>query len=189
MPTRLLYCLMLILTAIGCCRDQDLPLNPSMTAWIPYAPGQEVTFVNESGHKMVFLAGLSHFNQEGSDKVCGTYDIETRQVNLTSRDEPGFKVQITISHEVLVGIKVYRDTPAGRSLEILFNTISGGYISDPYRDQFLPSASLNGRTYPKVLNAFGNTGAGPLSFQEIYYGREAGLIGFKLFTGETYFVE
>jgi hypothetical protein len=189
MPTRLLYCLMLILTATGCCRNQDLPLNPTLTSWIPYASGQEITFVNEGGHKLVFHAGLSHFNQEGSDKVCGSYDIETRQVNLTSRDEPGFKVQVTISHEILVGIKVLRTDPAALGLDILYNTISGDYISNPYRDRFLPEATLNGKTYPQVLSAFGTPAAGPLSFDEIYYGREAGLIGFKLFTGETYFVE
>jgi hypothetical protein len=86
-----------------------------------------------------------------------------------------------------VGIKIWRDDPAGRNLAFLFNTISEQYISDPWRDHFLQEATLNGKTYTKVLYAFGFPNAGPLSFAEIYYGREVGLIGFKLFNGETYY--
>lgn len=189
MRTRTLYLLMLLVAATGCCRDKDLSLSPAMEAWLPYAAGQQLTFAGPSGPKLVFMAELAYFNQEGTDKVCGSYDIETRQVTLTAQDDPHFKIELTLSHEILVGIKVRQANPPGQSLDILFNTISEHYISDPWRDKFYPQISLNGKTYHQVFHAYGNPGAGPLSFAEIYYGKQAGLIGFKLFSGDTYFLE
>jgi hypothetical protein len=181
--------LILVLTLTGCCQEKDLPLSPALAPWIPYVHQQEVTFQNAAGQKLVFQAELFHFNQEGSDKVCGSYDIETRQVALTSRDDPGFQVQVTLSHEILVGIKVLRTDPAGLALDIRYNTLSEHLISDPWRDKYFREISLNGKTYHQVLLAYGTTGAGPLSFSEIYYARDAGLVGFKLFSGETFFRE
>jgi hypothetical protein len=189
MLTRFLLVLILLITASGCCRDQDLPLSPALAAWIPYQSGQQITFRSSAGHHLVFAADLSRFNQEGSDKVCGAYDIETRQVNLTSPDDPALKVQITISHQILVGIRILRNHPPGREMDILFNTISENYVSDPYRDKFLKEATLNGKTYRDVLHAYSNPGAGPLSFTDLYYGKELGLVGFTLVTGETYSLE
>lgn len=189
MLTRILYFLILLFAATGCCQDKDLPLSAALAPWIPYSPRQELVFSSSSGQKLVFVADLSHFNQEGSDKVCGSYDIETRQVHLTAQHDPDFKVQVTLSHEILVGIKVLRANPPGSGLDILFNTISEHYVSDPWRDRFYQQMSLNGKTYHHVLHAFGGTDAGPLSFSEIYYGRDTGLIGFQLFSGEAYFLE
>jgi hypothetical protein len=189
MLTRMFALLILLMTVTGCCQEKDLPLSPALASWIPYVHQQEVTFQNAAGQKLVFLPELSHFNQEGSDKVCGSYDIETRQVTLSARDDPGFQVQVTLSHEILVGIKVLRTNPSGLGLDIRYNTLSEHLISDPWRDKYFQEISLNGKTYYQVLLAYGTTGAGPLSFSEIYYGKDAGLIGFKLFSGETYFRE
>lgn len=189
MLTRIFCCLLLLFTTWSCCREKNLHLSPALSAWLPYAEGQEVSFVGPGGKKLIFVASLSHFNQEGSDKACGTYAIETRQVQLKAKPDPSFSLQVTLSHEVLVGIQVLRSDPPGRALDILFNTVSEHLVSDPWRDKYLEQVTLNGNTYHRVLYVYGSPGAGDLSFAETYYGRDAGLIGFRLFNGEQYFLE
>ncbi|MGV3639680.1 MAG: hypothetical protein ACO1NZ_04115 [Adhaeribacter sp.] len=188
MITRILLFL-LLLGASACCREKDLHLAPSLSAWLPYSEGQQLTFTGPDGKKLAFEASLTYFNQQGSDKACGTYAIETRQVQLTSVQDPDFVVQVTLSHEVLVGIQVFRRQPPGGALDILYNTVSEHLVSDPWRDRLLQEVSLNGKTYTKVLYAFGVSGAGDLSFAEAYYGRDAGLVSFRLFNGEQYFLD
>lgn len=189
MLTRIFYFLVLLLTFSACCREKDLHLAPSLSAWLPYTEGQQISFAGPDGKKLVFEAFLSHFNQEGNDKACGAYAIETRQVQLKSLHDPAFLVQVRLSHEVLVGLQVLRSEPAGRSLDILFNTVSGHLVSDPWRDKYLEQVQLNGQDYQQVLQVYGMPGAGDLSFAEAYYGRDKGLIGFRLFNGEQYFLE
>lgn len=188
MNTRILLFL-LLLGASACCREKDLRLSPSLPAWLPYSDGQQLTFTGPGGKKLTFVAALSSFNQQGSDKACGTYAIETRQVQLRAVQDPGFVVQVTLSHEVLVGIKVFRSQPPGGNLDILYNSVSGHLVSDPWRDKLLEEVRLNGNTYTQVLDVFGFPNAGDLSFSEAYYAREAGLISFSLFNGEQYFLD
>ncbi|MGV3504201.1 MAG: hypothetical protein ACO1O1_10860 [Adhaeribacter sp.] len=189
MITRISCFLLLLLCASACCREKDLHLSPAMAAWLPYTQGQQLTFTGPNGKKLEFTATLASFNQQGSDKACGAFAIETRQVQLRPMQDPDFVVQATLSHEVLVGLRVFRGNPPGGSLEILYNTVSEYLVSDPWRDRLLQELPLNGKTYHKVLYAYGSSGAGDLSFAEMYYARDKGLVGFKLFSGEQYFLD
>jgi hypothetical protein len=188
MLSRFCFCLLFLFILNGCCQEKDLLLSPALPAWAPYAGQQELTFANPGGDTLVLVADLSHFNQSGSDKLCGSYEIETLQVNLRAKEDPSFKVQVTLSHEILVRIKLLREEPPAQGLDITFNTISELYISDAWRDKFFKEIALNGKTYRNVLHAFGRPVAGDLSISEIYYGKEVGLIGFRLFSGDAYFL-
>lgn len=189
MLSRLCFCLLLLFFFCGCCRQKDLLLSPDLRPWAPYAPQQELTFVNAAGEKLHFTAQLHHFNKDASDKLCGDYAVETLQVDLRSKEDPAFKVQVTLSHEILVGVRLLRsDTPA-QGLNITFNIISQQYISDPWRDKFFLEKAVNGQHYRQVLQAFSFHVTDHFYFSEIYYAREAGLVGFKLFSGDTYFLQ
>ena len=188
MLPRICFSLFFLLILNACCREQDLALSPALTAWAPYAGQQELTFTSLAGDTLVFVADLSHFNQSGSDKACGAYEIETMQVNLKATEDPSLLIQVALSHEILVRIKVLRQDPPAQGLDITFNTISELYISDAWRDRFYKSVELNGRTYRDVLHAYGWPEAGAIPISEIYYGREVGLIGFRLFSGDAYFL-
>jgi hypothetical protein len=189
MPSRILYFLMLVLMGSGCCRQQDLQLSPALQAWAPYADQQELTFTSATGPDLVFVAGVSQFNTAATDKVCGDYAVENRQVDLAARDHPSFKIQVTLSHQILFKIKAMQVLPPSLGLEKQFNTLSERYVTDDFLDKYFEQLELNGRTYSKVLWAYGSPGAGPLSPAEIYYARDKGLVGFKLFSGESYFLK
>jgi hypothetical protein len=188
MLPRICICLFFLIILNACCREKDLLLSPALSAWAPYAGQQELTFASPAGDTLVFVADLSHFNQSGSDKVCGAYEVETLQVNLRARQDPSLMVQVSLSHEILVRIKVLRQDPPAQGMDITFNTISELYISDAWRDSFHKSLALNGKAYRNVLHAYGWPEAGLIPVSEIYYGPEVGLIGFRLFSGDAYFL-
>jgi hypothetical protein len=189
MLPRISLFLSIILILGSCCREKDLALSPALMAWAPYSGQQELTFMSPTGNKRTFVAGKAHFQQVGSDKACGSYAVETFQVKLRSVEDPGLTFQVTLSHEIVVRIKqLHTDSPVA-GLAIDFNTISEHYISDPWRDRFYKKLVLNGKDYSNVLHAYGSGVAAGLFYREIYYGKGVGLIGFTLYSGESYFIQ
>lgn len=178
------YCFLLF----SCCNDADLKLKSPIKAWIPYRAVQEIKFKSPAGDTITFKATTQELNEKGNDKACGTYDIQTIQTALTSSSDPSVRTIISISHEVVVGIKVINQVTKDTNLDIKFNTVSGLFISDDFRDKYLPELQLDGKTYQEVLHVYGNQVPGNLDFADILYAKNIGLIGFKTFDDKWYFL-
>jgi len=185
---RYLTFLFFILIGSGCCEQEDLKLQPSLTAWMPYESPQKLIFRNETGDSLTFLSSVRHYNQQASDKVCGTYNIETRETILKLETDTTFQVQVVLSHEAVLNIKAYNKEIPGKNLFIQFNGVSEQFISDPWRDRYEKDQDINGRIYPQVLHVYGEQIGGVLSFADLLYARNEGLIGFKALNGAWYFL-
>ena len=180
--------LLFLFIGSGCCKQDDLALQPSILAWMPYQSQQKVTFKNESNDSLTFMASVRHYNQQGTDKVCGAYAVKTRELILKLEKDTAFQVQVVLSHEAVVSIKVFNTEVPGNNLFVQFNSISEQFISDPWRDRYGKEQEVNGKIYPQVLHVYGNQIGGILSFADLLYARDKGLIGFKLFDGGWYFL-
>ena len=188
MLTKHLSFFLIILITSGCCKQDDLVLPPSIAAWMPYSSQQKLYFKNETGDSLSFLASVRHYNQQATDKVCGAYNVETRETILELEKDTDFRVQVVLSHEAVVSIKVYNNAVPGSNLLVQFNSISEQFISDPWRDRYEKDQYVNGKNHPQVLRVYGNQIGGILSFSDLLYARNKGLIGFKLFGGDWYYL-
>ena len=177
------------LVCSGCCRQDDLTLQPSILGWMPYQAQQELVFKNETGDSITFLTSVRHYNQQAIDKVCGAYAVETRETILQLKTDTALQVQVVLSHEAVVSIKASNKVVPGNNLLVQFNSISKLFISDPWRDRYNKELNVNGKMYPEVLHVYGNQIGGTRSFADLLYARNEGLIGLKLFDGGWYFLE
>jgi len=188
MYLKYLFFILIIFISTNCCRQNDLNLNQSTTAWMPYKATKELFFTNETGDTIIFTFANRHYNQQATDKVCGAYNIETQETVLKMETDTAFQVHIVASHEAVLSIKVFNRQVPGNNLLVQFNCISGQFISDPWRDRYEEEQNVNGNIYPQVLHVYGNQIGGVLSFADLLYARNDGLIGFKLFDGGWYFL-
>ncbi|WP_146904012.1 hypothetical protein [Adhaeribacter aerolatus] len=172
----------------SCCDDADLKLKLPIMAWLPYSAEQEIKFKSQAGDTISFLATTQEFNEKGNDKACGTYNIQTIQTTLTSPSDSTVKTVISVSHEVVVGIKVYNPVNQRSNLNIKFNTVSELFISDDFRDKYFLEAQMDGKTYQQVLHVYGDRRTGNLLFADILYAKNIGLIGFKTFDDKWYYL-
>ena len=170
----------------SCCDDADLKLKSPIRDWLPYSAQQEIKFISQAGDTITFIANTQELNEKGNDKACGTYNIQTIQTTLTSPSEATVKTIISISHEVVVEIKVFNPANQTTNLNIKFNTVSELFISEDFRDKYFPELELNGKTYQQVLHGYGNRFTGNLYFADILYAKNIGLIGFKTFDDKWY---
>ena len=184
------WCILFVITffSVSCCRQSDLELKNYIKAWDPYSPNQEITFANTTGKTLTFKVTQRHYKQSGEDKVCGSYKIEAIETTLTPVLDSNFKIQITLSHEVLLSIKAFKISPAATNLNIQFNTIAERFVTIDYRDLFLKSVELNGKIHQNTLRVFGDQASHNLAFAEMYYAKEKGLVAFKTYTGEWYYL-
>jgi len=189
MYLRYLTFLFLIFVGSGCCGQDDLALQPSILAWMPYQSPQKLIFKNETGDSLTFITSVRHYNQQTTDKVCGAYNVETRETMLKLETDTAFQVQVVLSHEALLTIKPFHKEVPGSNLLVQFNCISEQFISDPWRDRYEKEQNVNGKIYPQVLHVYGNQVGGVLSFADLIYSRNEGLIGFKLFDSGWYFLK
>lgn len=189
MLTRYTLIFFLIFLFTNCCGNNDLKLVALVKNWDSYTNQQVLWFRNEAGQIISFKASSRQYHQQGTDKVCGAYHIETQETILQSQSHTALQVQIILSHEALVSVKVLQNNQANINLQIQFNSISEQYVSDPWRDVYLKEVLFNGHTYRDVLHAFGNPNGNDLAFSEIYYAKGTGLIGFKLFSGDWFYLE
>jgi hypothetical protein len=170
----------------SCCSDTDLKIINPLRAWIPYKSQQELKFKSEFGDTIIFNAVTREYNQQATDKACGAYDIQTIQTSLSTPSDSTFSTLITISHEVVFGIKVYSLNTKANNLDIKFNTVSELFISEDFRDKYLQELPVNGKTYQQVLHVYGNRMPGNLFFADILYAKNIGLVGFKTFDEKWY---
>lgn len=173
----------------SCCQQDNLPLTRNLITWSPYDKHQEITYTNQAGQSLTFKTITRHYEQSGEDKVCGTYNIETYEATLVPLSDPNFNIQIVLSHEVLVNIKAFITNPAATNLDIQFNAVSKQYVSDDWRDLYLKSVDLNGKNHQTVLRFFGIPVNHPLAFKEVYYAKDEGLVAFKTYAGDWYYLQ
>ena len=180
--------LLLFFISSSCCEQVDLKLQPATTACIPNSPQQKVIFRNETNDSVIFISSAKHYYQQATDKVCGTYDIETQETILKLQTDTAFQVKVVVSHEAVLSIKAFNKEVPGSNLDVQFNCISEQFISNPWRDRYETAQNINGKTYPQLLHVYGNQIGGVLSFADLLYAKNQGLIGFKVFGGGWYFL-
>jgi len=186
---RLLFLGMVLGLIQGCCEQVDLKINAPLKTWAPYKQHQVVDFVNANEEVITFVAATQHYNQKATDKVCGTYNIETLAVTLQTLSDPDFKISILLSHQVLLSISAINTQYNSRNLYIKFNTLSEQYVSDSWRDIYTTETAVNGQNYQQVLHAYGDNMPGDLALADIIYTKDKGLIAFKTFAGGWYFLK
>ena len=192
MQTQFNYFTLLFLCLLGssCCRQADLTIQPALAAWQPYTGSEKLIFTNETGSDTIsFTTSVRQFNQQAHDKVCGAYNVETEEAKLKFTADTSFQVRTQISHEAVLSIQVTNKQPAGSNLYVQYNGISDQFISDSWRDRLKTGETVNGVIYPQLLHVYGNQISGILSFSDLLYAKNKGLVGFKLFDGDWYFLK
>ena len=175
--TRILWFMSLLLW--GCCQESDQLLDPNIRKWAPYENKEELTFINENQDTVVFKVSQYTFMLTGYDKVCGNYNIETLQTKLINQTDTAFQLRVELSQQVLVTLESFYQQPPTKNVSALFNSISEQYISNDWRDQYIKEINLNGKMYGNVLHIYGNAIPNPVSFTEIYYAPDVGLVAFR----------
>ena len=184
------YLTLLIVGLLGssCCRQSDLTIQPALASWQPYTSPEKLVFTNETGTDTLrFTTSLRQFNQPAHDKVCGTYAVETREAILKLMADTSFQVRVLISHEAVLSIQVTNKQPVGSNLYIQYNGVSDQFISDPWRDRLKAEETINNVSYPQLLHVYGDQIPGRLSFSDLLYAKNKGVVGFKLFEGGWYY--
>lgn len=180
--------LFLFLFLAGCCGKNDLHLASDLKpAWIPYQPHQNLTFIGEKGDTLNFLTEVRTYYQENTDQVCGPYHIQTEEVTFITPMDPDLRLVVSLSHEIVLNLKAFRTDSKVTGLEAKFNTVSDLYISHDWRDDYAEEKNINGQNFFRVLQVFGNPTPGALSFSEILYAQDKGLVGIKTFAGGWYY--
>jgi hypothetical protein len=165
----------------SCCSEADLTIQTPLRAWIPYQKPQRIKFTSATGDTLTFLVKTTEYKQTAHDKACGTYTIQTLETTLTLASDSAVKALVSVSHEVVVNIKVNAPEKTSPVINAKFNTVSGLFISDDFRDKYLLNFSFNGQNYPEVLHVYGVPTPGSLYFADLLYAKNVGLIGFKTF--------
>lgn len=187
LPYRFFAFLLASLIMVGCCEDTDLNLDPTLTkSWLPYQPQQNILFRGESGDTISFIATVRRFNQQSSDQACGTYSVQTEEATLASPSDPSLRLHFSVSHQMVLNLKVLYLNPDKIILEAKFNTVSEEYITHAWRDTFFKNYQNNGKKYHHVLQVYANPFPGILAISEIWYAKEVGLISFKTLAGGWY---
>ena len=172
----------------ACCGNNDLVIHSGLAdTWLPYKDNQTIDFLGEKKDTITFTTARRSYLQEGSDKACGDYQVQTEEIILTSVTDPNFKVAVSISHEIVLNINAYTIKPSVTGLEAKFNLISEEYITHAWRDTFQKEIVINGETYPQLIRIYGNQIGSNLAIYEILYSPNKGLIGFRTFAGGQYF--
>jgi len=156
---------------------------------MPYQAQEKLIFKNETGDSITFNSSVRHYNQQTTDKVCGAYDVETRELILKLEADTAFQVHIVVSHEAVLSIKVFNKETLASNLLVQFNCMSEQFISNPWRDRYEKEQNENGKIYPQVLHIYGDQIGGVLSFADLLYAQNQGLIGFKAFDGGWFFLK
>ncbi|QMU28537.1 hypothetical protein [Adhaeribacter radiodurans] len=180
---------LLVMLLSACCSNNDLNLNETIKAWAPYQLNQEVTFKNENQDSITFKVRKLNRREVGHDKVCGDYQIESAESILINQADTAFQLNIILTQEVLVKINSYYKQPPAKNVDAMFNSVSKLYITNDWRDQYLIEITLNGITYKNVLHIYGNNVPNPISFSEIYYSREVGLVAFNISAGGWFYLQ
>ena len=170
----------------ACCPDVDQKLNNQITAWAPYQENQVVSFQNERQDSVVFRARRRQHTEIGYEQVCGSYDIETAETILVHQADTAFQFKIALTQEVLVKLDSYYRQPPAPNVAAMFNSVAEKYVSFDWRDRYLSEITLNGQLYRNVLHIYGNNVPNALSFGEIYYAKEQGLVAFSNAAGWFY---
>lgn len=161
-------------------------MNNQIAAWAPYQDKQRITFHNERQDSVVFNVRRRQRTEIGYDQVCGSYDIETAESILINQADTAFQFKITLTQEVLVKLDSYYQPPPAPNVTAMFNSVSEKYVSFDWRDRYLPTVTLNGQLYQHVLHIYGNHVPNALTFREIYYAKEQGLVAFSNAAGWFY---
>ncbi len=180
---------LLILLISGCCSNNDLKLNSLMPGWAPYQADQIITFQNQNQDSIIFKVSKLYRQETAQDKVCGDYQIETEETILTNQSDTGFQFHVVLTQEVLVKLNSYYQQPPAKNVEAMFNSVSELYITNDWRDQYLKEITLNGKIYKNVLHIYGNNVPNAISFIEIYYSRDVGLVAFNISAGGWFYLQ
>ncbi|MDQ3291044.1 MAG: hypothetical protein M3Q05_07110 [Bacteroidota bacterium] len=156
-------------------------------AWGPYQPGQEIIFRNGNQDSITFKVRKLNRQEVGHDKVCGDYQIETQEAILINQADTAFQFNVVLTQEVLLKINSYYRQPPAKNVEAMFNSVSELYVTNDWRDQYLKEIILDGKVYKNVLHVYGNNVPNSISFIEIYYSREVGLVAFNITAGGWYY--
>lgn len=170
----------------ACCPDSDQKLDGKIGTWAPYGENQEIIFHNENQDSIRFKVKRIQRTETGYDRVCGSYDIETAEAILINEADTAFQFKISLTQEVLVKLDSYYRQPPAKNVSAMFNSISEHYVSFDWRDRYYKDIIINGKAYKEVLHIYGNTVPNTISFVEIYYAKNIGLIAFSNGNGWFY---
>ncbi|PSR52878.1 hypothetical protein AHMF7605_04730 [Adhaeribacter arboris] len=179
----------MIFVLSSCCSNESLKLDAQISSWAPYQANQQIRFQNENQDSLSFRIRKIHRQETGQDKVCGDYQIETVETILTNQADTSFQFNVVLTQGVLVKLNSYYRQPPAKNVEALFNSVSELYITNDWRDQYLKEITLNGKVYKNVLHIYGNNVPNQVSFIEIYYSQNMGLVAFNNTAGGWFYLK